>query len=70
MYRIVEKLDGKFLCEVMIQDGTERWAEYSLKDAKKSVKRAASFFNGTKIKTKDIEIYKEISAPTTFVRVI
>ena len=68
MYRIIQKLDGTYLCELMIQDGTERWDETDLEEAKKSMKRAAKIWNGTEIKKKDIELYRE--EPITQTRIV
>ena len=59
MYRILEKANGEFHCEVGIQDGTEYWVEKSLDDAVQAVKRAAKFLNGQKIKKKEIKHYRE-----------
>ena len=59
MYRIIQKQDGKFICEVQIQDGTERWTETSLEEAKKWVKKSMKSLNGTDIKKKSIPIYRE-----------
>ena len=61
MYSIIQKIDGSFLCECVIQDGTERWTETNLEDAIKSMKSSAKFLNGSKIKRKDIEFLKEAS---------
>lgn len=49
MYMVTEVGPGDFLCEVMIQDGHERWHENSLKKAKESVISAAKVLNGTVI---------------------
>ena len=68
MYRIIQKLDGTFRCELTIQDGTERWDETDLEEAKKSMKRGALVWNGSKIKKKDIELYRE--EPVTQMRIV
>ena len=68
MYRIIQKLDGTFRCEVVIQDGTERWTETDLETAKEKIKSAAKVLNGTKIKKKDIELYRE--EPVTQTRIV
>ena len=65
MYRIIEKFNGTFRCEVVIQDGTERWTEKTLEEAKTSVKSAAKVLNGTKIKKKDIELYRSCGQKTS-----
>jgi hypothetical protein len=59
MYSIIQKMDGSFLCECMIQDGTERWTESNIETAIQSMKRSAKVLNGSKIKKKDIEFLKE-----------
>ena len=60
MYGITRGLDGRFYCACRIQDGVERWVERTLKEAKRSVKRAAKILNGMQIKKRDIELFKEI----------
>ena len=49
MYMVTEVGPGDFLCDVMIQDGRERWHEGSLKEAIRSVIDAAKVLNGTVI---------------------
>jgi hypothetical protein len=46
MYMVTECGPGDFLCEVMIQDGHERWHESSLRKAIKSVISGAKALNG------------------------
>jgi len=46
-YLVTQIAPGKFRCEVMVQDGWERWNEPSLAEAQESVIRAAKFLNGT-----------------------
>jgi len=46
---VTEVGPGDFLCDVMIQDGRERWHEGSLKEAIRSVIDAAKVLNGTVI---------------------
>ena len=59
MYTIYLLLSGKFYCMGKLQDGTERWEEDTLEEAIKSMKSFAKALNGTKIKKKDIEFFKE-----------
>lgn len=49
MYMVTECGPGDFLCEVMVQDGHERWHERSLKEAVQSVISGAKVLNGTVI---------------------
>ena len=49
MYMVTECGPGDFLCDVMIQDGHERWHENSLKKAVQSVISGAKVMNGTVI---------------------
>lgn len=59
MYRIIQRLNGGFECEVSVQDGTERFTATTLEEAKTAVKRSAKILNGVKIKKKSIEVYRE-----------
>lgn len=45
-YLVTQTAPNKFRCEVMIQDGWERWDEPSLESAKVSVISAAEVLNG------------------------
>lgn len=49
MYMVTEVGPGDFLCEVMLQDGYERWHENSLKKAIQSVISGAKVMNGAVI---------------------
>jgi len=55
-YLITETEPDKFVCEVMIQDGWERWDEASLDAAVESVVCAAKVLNGTKVGEGNISI--------------
>jgi hypothetical protein len=46
MYLVTECGPGDFLCDVMVQDGRERWHEGSLKKAIQSVISGAEVLNG------------------------
>jgi len=48
-HMVTECGPGDFLCDVMIQDGHERWHERSLKEAVQSVISGAKVLNGTVI---------------------
>lgn len=55
-YLVTQTASDRFHCEVMIQDGWERWDESSLEKAKESVIRAADVLNGTAIDEDNISI--------------
>lgn len=59
MYTITKCLDGKFFCECIIQDGTERWLKQDIDEAVNSMKRAAEILNGAKIKKRDISFRQQ-----------
>lgn len=60
MYRIANNGYGVYFVECGIQDGTERWEEHDLEAAIKSLKHAAKWLNGTKLKRKDIEYFEVV----------
>ena len=58
MYSIIKQADGTYLCECVIQDGTERWTKATLEDAIQSLKEAGKALNGwDKVRKKDISYY-------------
>jgi hypothetical protein len=57
--QIIQRIDGKYLCIVQIQDGTDQWDEDTEDAARKAVKLAEKVLNGNKIKKKDISLYRE-----------
>lgn len=59
MYWITKLNNGKYLCEVRIQDGTERWTEESEDEAVHSVIQGARVLNGSYIRRDDISIWNE-----------
>jgi len=59
MYSITKTLNGKYYCECMIQDGTERWHKDSLEVAIKSMKDTAFVMNGAKIKKSQIGFFEQ-----------
>lgn len=60
MYYITKLLNGDWLVECMIQDGWERWREFSRENAIHSLIRAAKTLNGAYIREDDI---KELTEP-------
>lgn len=63
MYTIILGLDGKYHCEGMLQDSTERWSHDTLDEAVKSMKDFAKHGNHDNIKKKDITFLRV--APVT-----
>jgi hypothetical protein len=63
MYTITELRNGKFHCEVRIQDGTERWDHDTRQEAIYSVIQAARVLNGSYIHDEDIAFLKEQAPP-------
>ena len=55
-YLVTQTATEKFRCEVMIQDGWERWDESSLTEAQESVIRAAKVLNGTVLDEGNISV--------------
>lgn len=60
MYSIYKEPDGRFKCEVTIQDGTERWYKDTLEEAIKSVKSGAMAYNHNKIMKSDIQYFEAV----------
>jgi hypothetical protein len=54
MYTITQLTNGKWHCEVVIQDGTERWDHDTREEAVRSVISGARVLNGSYIREDDI----------------
>ena len=65
MYRITRKIDGKYACYLMYQDGHEDWEECSMEDAIESMISGAYSWNHSVINANDIEFYQEKPIKTT-----
>ena len=59
MYKITRKVDGKYACWLMYQDGHDTWVENTMEKAIESMISGAKVWNGTTILEKDIEFYQE-----------
>ena len=58
-YRVIKKYDGTFACEIMIQDGWERWTEKTLDIAIGSVVAAARAYNHVYIHRNEVVVFEE-----------
>jgi hypothetical protein len=65
MYTITERLDGTYLCECRVQDGTERWTEPDMESAVASMARASCGLLNTEITAADIDFFREEARATT-----
>jgi hypothetical protein len=70
MYTIRKLLNGKYLCECRIQDGTERWECDTLKDATNELKRAAKSLNNQTIKKRDIGFLQEVQRTVSIIEYV
>ena len=59
MYSITRKLDGKYLCYLMYQDGHETWTVDTHTKAVHDMIEGAKVWNGSDITVNDIEFYEE-----------
>ena len=59
MYTIIKLLNGKYLGQFRLQDGTERYTFDTLEEAIKEAIQFARVLNGTKIKRKSITFLQE-----------
>jgi len=57
MYSITQLTNGKWYCEVVIQDGTERWEHDTREEAVRSVISGARVLNGSYIREDDISFH-------------
>ena len=62
MYMVTELGPDRFLCEVTVQDGHERWHERSLEEAERAVVCAAKCLNGVDIGTDRISRQRSATA--------
>jgi len=62
-YLVSQTAADTFRCEVMIQDGWERWDESSLAEARESVIRAAKVLNGMVLDEGNISLALLPAAP-------
>ncbi len=53
-----QKTNNKWLCCCRIQDGTERWYESTLAEAKKSLIKGARVLNGSYITASEITVHE------------
>ena len=65
---IIKNEDGSYLCECVIQDGTERWTKPTLKEAIKSCKDNAPHLIGPNTKLKESDILFMKVMPVTEMR--
>ena len=65
MFYITKLLNGKFLCECVIQDGTERWHEDTEEKAVQSLIQGARVLNGSYIRADDITWQTEVEKVPT-----
>jgi hypothetical protein len=66
MYDITRLLNGEWLVECRIQDGTERWREKSREAAVHSLISGARVLNHGYIREDDISFHEEQLQPPTF----
>lgn len=64
MYIITELTTGKWYCELMIQDGWERWEKNTREEALRSMIRGARALNNSYIHEGDIVFQKQAPKPT------
>jgi len=57
MYSITQLNNGKWYCEVRIQDGTERWEKDTREETVRSVISGARVLNGSYIREDDISFH-------------
>jgi len=57
MFSITQLTNGKWYCEVVIQDGTERWERDTREEAVRSVISGARVLNGSYIREDDISFH-------------
>lgn len=66
MYTIIKQNNNSYKCEVVIQDGTERWEETDLGEAIDRVISAAKVLNGFDITAEDIVFTDSKTEQATF----
>ena len=66
MYIITEGLDGLWHCELMIQDGWERWTAHSREEAITSMIKGARTLNHGYIREDDITFQKQRPKPPVY----
>lgn len=60
MYQIYEQPDGTYQGACRIQDGTEWFTATTLEEAVETMKKWAKTLNNSKIKKKDIALYRQV----------
>jgi hypothetical protein len=63
MYTITELLTGKWYCELMVQDGYERWHENTREEAVQQMIKGARILNNSYIREDDITFQQQRPKP-------